>query len=1296
MTRKPRVAGLLCIVGLVLTLLSIPVPGFAQSVRGALAGTITDSSGAVIAGANIVATETDTGARSQTVSTASGDYRFPELPLGRYDVVVTSTGFSQSTSIGVLVTVGSVSTLNVVLKAGAVSETVTVDASSPTIETSSSDVGGTVTTKQIEDLPLSLALGVNGMRSPETFEFLVPGTTGPGSATQSNSSNGVFFARISGGQAYGNETLLDGASVQRSENGSSYDETSPSIEALQEFKVTTSTPSAEFGRTTSGITSFSTKSGTNDFHGIGYAIAKNRAFDANSWFNDGYRAYQCVGVSEINCAYSKPADSKYDFGGIFSGPVRIPHLYDGKNRSFFLFAWEQYKFKLGGTVDSTVPTADERNGNFSADLGPDVPGGSPYPGAPYNVLLNPCTGTPLQYNQIFDPRTSTQISPNVFCRTPYPNNTINSPMSAAAQKLISGLPLPNQAPLTTNVFGYINNYVVSGTRSIINTTYTIRIDQNIGLKSKIFATYDTRQNTALEAIPNFPGNYNDNGYPQAFTTHYSRAGWDYAITPTLLNHLNLGYNRTNSVNVGASYGTSQTASSLGIANDYSKFFPLIVFPSPDQPSTWGQQQNGDNIDNGTRINDSVSWIKGRQSMKFGVDFRYQQYSVIQYNQDTFNFYRDQTAGLSNACCGSGDPIASFLVGEVGNGFQAVYNDHPRWNSHYVAGFFEDDLKLSKNLTVNLGLRYDVDVPRKEALNRTSELSLTAPDTAAGGLPGALVFGTNCSHCNTAWADTWWKDWGPRVGFAYVLPHTDDKVVLRGGGAILYGPLQYSDFGSSMSLGYNQNRSFFAVQNAAANTGGAFTPAFRLDSTSTADPTNASVGFPAVSYAPNLDPTQLTAQNGPGSFTAVGGEVIRSDWGRPAMVDNWSLQLQDEVAQDLILTVGYIGQAGQDLHSGYLSNINNIPTSDFSLGDKLSVPGYTIPLGGSNGGVNAPYSTFTGALGQALRPFPQYDYIAGDCCLENLGHSSYEALVTSLQRHFRDGLNLQASYTWSKALTDADSTIPFSYITGGGGNTLRQGQGSDDLHLEKAVSAQDITNQFSLSYLYQLPFGRGRKWLHGSRAADLAIGGWQIGAIQRYQSGEPISFGCASGIPFYQNCITYTAGPASAGGTSFASAAYKAKKNGPSYFNQQSWFKPAYNTIASSGPLVALTDAAFVDQNSEFGPDRHFTPGCAAFNGGNACSFDPFSLGNIPRVTNKITGPNYLAEDISLLKDFHITERLTFQLKGEGFDIFNRHRMALPDTSPGDLCNGTGCTGFGIPTATDYGPRNLQVSGRITF
>ena len=1266
----------------------------AQTVLGGIGGSVTDPTGALIPNATVTATSQGTGGKSVTRTTGAGVYRFPDLPIGTYTVTVIAPGFATKTSTGVLVQVNSTTPLNISLTSGAVTEVVTVEASGNLLQTETSDISGVVSNKQIEDLPLSLASGVGGLRSPETFVFLLPGTTGPGSGTGGNTGNGVFFSRLSGGQAYGAEVLLDGASIQRSENGSSFDETSPSIEALQEFKVTTSTPSAEFGRTTSGIESFSTKSGTNDFHGIAYAIIKNRVFDANNWFNNGYKAMNCVDVPEVQCAFSKPQDSKYDFGGIFTGPVWIPKLYHGKNRTFFLFAWEKYQLHLGGVAQSTLPTAAERNGDFSDILGPvssPVPGGTPYPGISYDVLLNPCTGLPVLYNQIFDPRTSVQISPGVFCRTPFQGNKIPTTLfSAATQKLIAGLPQPNQAPTSTDVFGYLNNYAYSATAPNTNTTYTVRIDQNLTDRSKIFGSYSTRQNFKLTAAPNMPEPFNSAGYIQTFTTHYTRVGWTFNFTPTLLNDLNLGYNRTNSVNLGNNLNSTLTASSAGVANDFSVFYPLIVFPSPDQPTTLGQQQNGQNIDNGSRVNDSVSWQKGRQSFKFGVDFRYQQYSVIQYNVDTFNFYRDQTSGVSNSCCGSGNPWASFLIGQVGNGSQNVFNSHPRWNSHYLGFFVEDDIKYSSNLTINLGLRYDIDSPRHEALNRTSNFSFTAPDAAAGGLPGALVFGTNC-HCNTAWADTWYKDIAPRVGFAYVLPGTNNKAVIRAGGALLYGPLQYNDFGSSMSLGYNQSRDFALGQT--ATTGGAFTPAFRLDSSSPADPTNSTTGYPNVSYAPNLDPTQLTAQNGPGSFQAVGGELILPRDGRPSMTSNWSIQLQDELAKDLIFTIGYIGQVAQNLRSGFLTNFNNIDTKYFSLGDQLNNAAYFIPLGGSNSGVKAPYSSFTGALGQALRPFPQYDYIADDCCLENLGHSSYNAMLVSLARRFRNGINLQASYTWSKTLTDADSLIPFSYTNN---NQREQAANSTNLKQDKAVSVQDLTNQFSLSYLYQLPFGKGRKWLNQNRALDLLVGGWQIGAIQRYSSGQPIDFGCASGIPYYQNCITYTAGPTSYNATSFASPQYQANKNGPSTFNGQSWFKPAFRAPGTNGAGDAglpLSQAAFVDQNREgLGWPRPISPGCGT--PAQPCSFAPFTFGNIARVTEAITGPMYEAEDVSVLKDFHITERVVFQLKGEAFDIFNRHRMGLPDLQPGDSSNNV--NGFGIPTAVDYGPRNMQVTGRITF
>jgi hypothetical protein len=1277
--------------------LALGARAVAQSTRGELAGSVTDPSGALLPGATIVAVNEATGGKSQTVSTSSGNYVFPELPVGTYKVTTTAAGFQTATATGVVVSINSTAVLNVKLKVGAQTDVVTVDASGLRLETESSDISGTVSNKQIEDLPLSLASGVGGMRSPEVFVFLLPGTTGPGSGTSGNTGNGVFFSRLSGGQAYGAEVLLDGASIQRSENGSSFDETSPSIEALQEFKVTTSTPSAEFGRTTAGIESFSVKSGTNSFHGSAFLIFKNRVFDANGWFNDGYKAEDCVGVSELNCPYSKGQDQKYDFGGVFDGPVRIPHVYNGKDRTFFLFSWEKYQLHQGSVIQSTVPTVAEQGGNFSDILGGPVPGGTTVAGISYPVLVNPCTGSPVLFNQIFDPTTTTQNSPGVWCRTPLQGDAVPTQyMSAAAHKLLTAgkFPAPNQTPTSTDAFGYTNNYSQSGVAPNNNTVYTIRIDQNLSSKSKIFATYSTRQNFKLTGPPDLPEPFNNDGFIQTFTTHYSRAGWDYSFTPTLLNHLNLGYNRTNSVNLGATLGTSDTASAVGVANDYSTFFPVVVFPSPDAPSSWGQQQNGENIDNGIRFNDSVSWERGRNSFKFGVDVRFQQYSVIDYNQDTLNFYRDQSTGVSNSCCGGGNPFASFLMGEVGNGYQAVFNDRPRWNSHYVAGFVEDDIKVSHNLTVNLGLRYDVDSPRHEALDRTSELSLTAPDAAAGGLPGALAFGTTC-HCNSAWTTPWRKDFAPRIGFAYVLPGSNNKMALRGGFATIYGPLQYNDFGGAMAFGYNQNRDFYKGQT--STTGGAFTPAFRLDASSPADPTNPTVGYPSVSYAPSTDPTQLTAPNGPGSFDAVGGEVIQERDHRPSMTNNWSLQLQDEVAQDLIVTVGYIGQVAQNLRSGDLSNINNISTKYFGMGDHLDDSSYYIPLGGSNSGVNAPYANFAGEVGQALRPFPQYDYIQGDCCLENLGHSTYNAMVVSVARRFRQGFNLQASYTWGKVLTDADSTIPFSYVSG---NELEQAEGSSLLKLDKSVSAQNTPQQFSLSYLYQFPFGKGRKFLNHNRALDLLVGGWQVGAIQRYQSGQPIGFGCASGIPYYQNCITFDAGPASAGGTNFASAAYKRNKNGPSVFNGESWFKPAFRAPGTNGgsdPGVPMAEAAFVDENREGAPSsgwaRPYTTDCGDQAAGNYCSSLPFQLGNLRRETEAITGPIYLAEDVSLLKDFRLTEKTVFEIKGEAFDVFNRHRMGLPDLQPGDSSQ---ATGFGIPTFQDYGPRTMQVTGKFTF
>jgi hypothetical protein len=1287
--------------GLVLlAMLVIPLLSLAQSTRGELAGNVADPSGAVIVGAQISAVGVDTGVKYQTVSTSSGSYRFPEIAIGRYNVTVTSTGFSASVSKGVLITINSTSALNVVLKPGAATETISVDASAPAVESESSELSGTISAQQIEDLPLSLATGVGGLRSPEAFAFLVPGTTGPGASSTGLNANGVWMMKISGGQSYGAETLLDGASIQRSENGSSFDETSPSIEALQEFKVTTSTPSAEFGRTTGGFESFSTKSGTNNFHGTAFTIIKNAAFDANDWFRNGDLKYYASSETPatLKANYGRQQDSKFDYGGTFGGPVRIPNpfnrnkdLYNGKDKSFFFFAWEQYRLHLGSSTTSTVPTDDEKNGDFSALL---TLQGAASP----TSYTNPCTGDIIYQNQIFDPGTQRTVN-GTPCRTPFAKNQV--PLrSAAAKALMKGLPSPNQTA-AVNTQGYYNNYVQSSVDPTQNTTYTIRADHDLSVKSKLFASYSSRDNWRTLGYANLPVPYNNAGYPQDFETHYARAGWDYTFTSALLNHLNLGYDRTNSKNFSWGIGSSNNLTADGAPNYYSTAFPIVNFYD-DPYNSWGVGNNGDNVDNGIRVNDSVNWQKGRHNFKFGVDWTHQQYSVIQDSIPTINFIRWETmAAPGGAGTAAGNALASLELGAVDWSSQTVYNHNPRWNSHYVAAFFEDDIKLTPSLTINVGLRYDIDAPRHEAENDTSNFSFTATDSVTG-LPGALEFGKTCTHCNGgAWADTWKKDWGPRVGFSYMLPGSNGKTVLRGGGGILYGPLQYDDFGGSMTQGYTQSRSWGA--NGWAGAENNFTPAFQLDS--------GYAPWTASYFAPNTDGSQLSSGI-PGDFLAVAGEVIQPKDGRPAMISEWSLQIQDEIAPDLIFTLGYTGQTGQNLRSGFLSNANNGSSNYFSYGDHLNNWADDVPEGGSHTftpqgssvpvTVTAPYSTFTGTVGQALRPYPQYDYIAGDCCLENKGHSSYEAMEASLNRRFRQGFNLQVSYTWSKNENDADSSNEWQYSS-----YRTQGQNSTDTRAEKAVSLQNLPQQLSLSYLYQLPFGKGRTWLNHNELLDRVVGGWEIGGIQRYESGQPTDFGCASGPgSMYQNCFRFTRGQAGASG--LASSAYKKNKNGPNFFNQQSWFKQAYRPAkqySDTDPGVSLTDAAFVDMNSEgYGTFsggttqwiRPLSADCAA--GADLCSYAPFVFGTgISRVTEEVTGPILKSEDFSILKTFGITEKVKFIFKAEAIDAFNRHRFAMPDVAPGDYCTSTsGCTGFGIPTSVDYGPRNVQFSGRVTF
>lgn len=1225
-------------IGVALFVLAAATPGFSQSDRGTIAGTVLDSTGAAVQGATVTATNANTGAIYKTTSTDTGAYRIPDMQVGVYNVSVSAVGFKTSDQTGVVVQINTTASLDITLQPGDVKETLTVVADTPTLQTETSEIGTVVSDRQIMELPLAVnATGQSHLRSPETFVFLTPGTVGPGTT---DSGSGIFQAKLAGGQNFGNEVILDGASTARADSGSSFDQTAPSVESLQEFKVTTSTIPSEFGRTTGGVESFTTKSGTNHFHGSLYDIFRNEDLNAKEWFQN------------LN-NQPKSIDKKNDYGGSAGGPVWIPKLYNGRDKTFFFFSWEQYRQKQGSTNLSTVPTDAERQGDFSAFL------------TNTQIGTNPCDGTPIFVGQIFNPAT-TQTVGGVQCRTAFPANKITTPLSAVAQNIMKFIPEPNVTPSAANGNGLINNFNFTSVNPILDTTWTVRIDHSFSEKDKLFFSFSKRDQESINGTPNFPAPIDGGAFNHPFVTDYYRVGWDHILSATLLNHLNVGLNRIYNNNLASSANGTDWPAKLGISGANGPIFPEINFTAGGLQSItgYGTAQDDANYVNSLVLADSVSLTRGRHTLRMGVDLRAYQYSIVDQSHQSpglgFDFAQTAVEQTLSGGTTTGNPYASFVLGAVQSWSLAVRSHQPRFKSHYAAGYVEDDFKARRNLMLNLGLRYEAETPRSESSNQQSVISLTAPNPGAigpsGPLPGALIFGgTGPGRCNcsAAGAQTYYKDFAPRFGFSYAPDNLFGhfgKTVLRGGYAIYYGPLDYGDFGQSLTDGFTASPSKSAP----------FAAVIGLDS-----------GIPGFQPPPNLNP----AQDNTGFADGFGGPTyVAPSYGRAAMVQNWSLEAERQLAPDLILSVGYVGMHATRLRSN-LAQLDDLNPKFFSLGNQLNliVTDPTSP-------VAAPYTNFCSDYGcapgtplsatvaQALRPFPQFTNIDSDCCLENLGQSTYEAMLVKVERRFHNGLNLLASYTFSKTLTDADSALPaFAQFSGGG-----FAQNPYNLKGEKSLSYQDIPHTLVVSYIYELPVGKGKKFLNKGGIVDKALGGWQIGGVQRYQSGQPLSFSCATGIPgfssFFSGCIRFDRVPGqpllSPNAGSFNQAA-------ASNSNNSGCTEAANGTFTATGPTY-FNCAAFIDPNAS---------GLVTQRG--------YALGDMPRVTGEVRSQKYFNEDFSIIKHWGITEGQQLTLKGELVNAFNRHVFSRPDTGPGD---GT----FGAVFGTVDGSRKVQLQLRYQF
>jgi hypothetical protein len=720
----------LCILAFVVLFSAVGLP--AQTTNGSVQGTVTDPSGSAIGGAQVTGRNLDTGLSVVTVTSDAGLYSLANLPPGRYSVIIEGQGMKKYTREGVTVQTGSTTSLDVAMQLGAVSENVTVSADASQLETATSDIGSTVQQSLIQNLPLEVS---GTVRNPVQFITLVPGFVGNvGNDPGSNSSDDF---KVDGGQENSTDILVDGVSISLVSPNTQFNK-GVSTEGVQEFKVLQNNFSPEYGESGDGIISLTLKSGTNEFHGSVYDFYRNRALDANSWVNN------TAGVG-------KSVNTQNDFGGTFGGPIRIPHLYNGKDKTFFFFDYEGFRFRTGGTSLQSVPNEAYRSGDFSA--------------------LLPTT-------QLYDPTTHQPIPGNILTNDP------NFTPSTVVTNILNLLPATNG--------GLTNNVVDTTISSTTANLFDIKIDHNISEKHRISGGFDF-DNTNTGGTSNL-GPLFGSTTPQS--TRYARLSDNYIFTPSVVNQILFGFSRRYRGELSNSIG-GDYPSKIGLTGVQETTFPCVKFtgtPYENLLNNCGDSQFADNV---FQLNDSVSWVKGKHNMKFGGEVRLLQFNVRRLTQASGEFdFNAQETSLNGV---GGDPVASALFGLV-NTSTLNYGAFSGVRYKDYSLYAQDSFKVRPRLTINYGLRYDIDLPATEAFDRFSAVDPTLPNPGAGNIPGAYTYYGNGTGRNgqTRPQDIYTKAFGPRIGFAYSI---NDKTVIRGGYGIFYEPLKEGSFADQDGLGF---------------------------------------------------------------------------------------------------------------------------------------------------------------------------------------------------------------------------------------------------------------------------------------------------------------------------------------------------------------------------------------------------------------------------------------------------------------------------------------------------------------
>jgi outer membrane receptor protein involved in Fe transport len=1013
--------------------------------NASITGRVVDASGALVPGARVAATSAASGVETATETNDEGYYNIPSLLPGTYDVTAAKAGFQTLRQTGLVLAVQQVARVDLTLRVGQLSEAIEVRAEGVVLESETATLGQVVQSKQITELPL---LG----RNTYALAMLVPGVRPSGGV------NNVVVDQIStvsysinGQRANANEFLLDGAPNSAASQNQPVINANPDM--VQEFKVETNGYSAEFGRAAGGVFSVVTRSGSNSPHFTLYEFFRNDKLNANDFFAN-------------STGKSKPPFKFNQFGGTFGGPVFIPKLYDGRNRTFFFFSTEIVRFVQGITFTGTVPRPEQLAGDFSN--------------------LRNAAGNPIT---IYDPLSTEPNPAGGFRRTPFPGNRIPANrIDPIAAKLIPFFPAPNTAgnPLTG-----VNNYARTDGNRVNKNTVSYRGDHHFNANNRLFARYSADDSPFTRAAPYGRDNPASPGTgAQIFGRRNTVVEDTHIFGPTFLMTLRYSYTRLSNFREPFSNGFDLTT--LGFPQSFAaqvepRAFPNIgitgfsVDASIPNIVVGGALGATDIIvlgDDTHAAQALFSKTVSSHSLRFGGEHRAIRFNNRQggANSPVFSFNPAFTQGpnpaQSSAAAGFG--LASFLLGMPASGSVSPPAAVAQL-SRYYAVFFQDNWKITNRLTLNAGLRWEYESPRTDRFDQLTNFDfrrtppLNAPDL---DLRGTLAF-VNTEGLPRLSADPDRNNFSPRVGVAWTVT---PKTVVRAGAGLFYASLTGVGTGSAGFgiSGFQTNTSMLTSLDG-------FTPFHTLS-----DPYPNGLNRPTGS---SLGPATLLGQ--PVMFFNRGNRLPYSG--------QWNLNIQRELAGSVVFEVGYMGTRGNRLSN--TREYNQLPVSALSMGDALRQQ-VTNPFFGQI--EVGPLSQRTVARAQLLRPYPHFQAVQSQN--ENWASSSYHALSAKFEKRYSRGLTVLGAYTFSKMMDYG--TGPFAGEDLGGGNSAFQDW--NNLAAEWSPSTLDQTHRLTVASVYELPFLREQKGFAGK-----LFGGWEISGIVSLFGGGPLGITSAVNNTFSQ-------------------------------------------------------------------------------------------------------------------------------------------------------------------------------------